>query len=1193
MYLKQIEIYGFKSFATKAVIKFDNEVTGIVGPNGSGKSNIVDAVRWVLGEQRVKSLRGGKMEDVIFSGSEQKRALGYAFVNITIDNSTGILPVEYDEVNVSRRLYRSGESEYYINRKAVRLRDVQELFMDTGLSREGYSIISQGKIESIVNNSAVERKLMIEEAVGIVKYKSRKKEATRKLERTSANLVRLNDIVSELEKRLPALKRNSRKARKYLDMAERLKSLELNLFVHRADEYTEKIDRAKDAEAVMGDNLVLLERQIDTLDANYTELKNRLSEYDEKINSANSELHDFISNYDNAKIEIEVNRNTIEMLTQTIHDLEEASRNLLMENEEREEELSAVNGEIEEREDAVKKLTETLEGIKAEVERLKNISQEREDALARENVALRTKERMLDGKRKFLSESISRMDTNEYIIDSLTAEIAELEKDTESFEEDSSYEEIAALEEKLEKLDSENNALLEERYKIEEARADYKDALLEKYNGIKLLKNKRDLLVGYEQNKEGYRFGVKKLFERRKTDSVLEKEIFGTIGDIISVDKKYAQAIQKALGATVEHVVVKDENTAAAAIELLKKHRWGRVTFLPSNIIRPRDGKDIEQAARGAKGYEGLGSDFVRYSRKYDNIVRNALGNTLVFDTLDNANRFAAKSRHRYKIVTLDGEVLYPGGALVGGRGKSDESSLLSRKNEIEKLENRIRKEIAAYNEEIKKAASFEKSFEEIDEKINEKGEKISTLTLEITRKEEKITQRQEAFDKALSLIEEKKKEIEKRKTANVKISEMNEKDRTEIEKLQAEIENRKTEIEDISKGLYKDKHLEMMEKLHAEEMNMVKEEEALRLLREKKSSILSLSQKNLDDISANAQEISDSEKQIEGLEEKITEAENLDRDYETLRQGLDSRYQQLIDEKQKTSDNFEKTGDELKDLQEERYLLSEKIQKSSSEREKLSLRMEYLQQGIMEDYNMTYAQAEEYRNEDVNIQEVEENVTELKQQMKKLGNVNIDSIEEYKEVRDRFEFLNGQKEDLEGAKNSLLDIIADINLKMEDKFSKEFVNINREFNQVFQKLFNGGSASLELTDPENIMDSGIDIVASLPRKKTKNISSLSGGEKSLTAIALILAILKLKPAPFCILDEIDAALDDANVVRFCNYMKSIIKDNQFIIVTHRKITMGIADVLYGATMGSEGFTRIVSVRLKDVREGGVIQGAQ
>lgn len=1191
MYLKQIEIYGFKSFGSKAVIKFDNKVTGIVGPNGSGKSNIVDAVRWVLGEQRVKSLRGGKMQDVIFSGSEERKALGYAFVNITIDNSTGILPSDYEEVNVSRRLYRSGESEYYINKKAVRLRDVQELFMDTGLSREGYSIISQGKIESIVNNSAADRKLMIEEAVGIVKYKSRKKEATRKLERTQNNLVRLRDIVGELEKRLPSLKRSSRKAIKYLDYFNELKGQELNLFVHRADEYRADLEKTVSDRAVMQENMMQFERDIEILDTNYTELRELISGYDEKINSANEELHDFISTYENSKVEIEVNRNTIQMLKESITELEASQNELAEENRNYISSIEEMKESISQKEYEVKTIEEKIAVIDKEVKRLKRISDETEDAISRENVSLRTKERTLENRRNFLNESLTRMENNSFIRKTRIEEIAELEKRAEELEKADGYADLSGLEEKYEKLDDENNALLEKRYRIEEERADYRDGVLKMYNDIKLLKNQRDLLKGYEENKEGYRFGVKKLFERKQSDSSLESGVYGTVGDLIKVEPKYMEAVQKALGATIEHVVVKDERTAARAISLLKKNRWGRVTFLPSNIIRERRINGIENITKNARGYEGLGCDFVKYDRKYENIIRNALANVLVFDTLDHANAFAADTSHRYKIVTLDGEVLFPGGAMVGGRNRNDDRSLLSRKNQIEKLEKDIRKKIAEYNAEIKKSEEFDRRFTEIDALIKEKTDSLNDVTVKISRLEEKNRESEDALEDCYSQIEAKKAEIEKIEKANLKISEMNERDRTEIENLEREIGEKKKEIEDISKGLYKDRYLEVMEKNHEEEMKLVKEEETLRTMRVELSNLNEMRRKVVEESLSNARDINENHSQIEELKEKIEQAKGLDRDYESLRQGLDDRYQKLMDEKKKANEEFDRVDEKLKSLQEERYQLNDRINKLESREEKINIRMEHLQQGIMDDYNMTYAQAQEYRVEVDNMLEVEENVNELKGKIAKLGkNINLDSIEEYREVKERFEFLDGQKKDLEEAKENLLSVINDINTKMEEKFSTEFISINTEFNNVFSKLFNGGRAALELTDPENIMDSGIDIVVSLPKKKTKNISSLSGGEKSLTAIALILAILKLKPAPFCILDEIDAALDDANVARFCNYMKSIIEDNQFIIVTHRKITMGIADVLYGATMGSEGITRIVSVRLTDVREGGAIR---
>ncbi|MCR2032663.1 chromosome segregation protein SMC [Anaerofustis stercorihominis] len=1192
MYLKKVEIYGFKSFGQKVEIIFDNKVTGIVGPNGSGKSNIVDAIRWVLGEQRVKTLRGGKMEDVIFSGTEEKRALGYAFVSITIDNTTGILPSEYSEVNVSRRLYRSGESEYYINKNAVRLKDVHELFMDTGLSREGYSIISQGKIESIVNNSAVDRKLMIEEAVGIVKYKTRKNEALRKLDKTQNNLYRILDIISELEIRLPSLKRNSKKARKYIELSEELKGLELNLFVHKADKYKEELSKLDEDEKIMKDTLKEQEESISILDDKYSELKLKINTFDEQINNANKEIHDFISTYENSKVEVEVNKNKIETHLGNIDSLKEGIIRLEEEKETIENKKKETISLLNEQEILFDELTKEYNKLKEEVERLKGISNETENAIQRENINLKTKERLLKDKEGLLSDSLNRIENNKFIKSKLEEENDNLEKNIEELENSLKNVNNSENEEKLDKLDDENNKLLEERYKIEEAKADFREELLDKYNRVKLLKGQKDILSGYEENKEGYKFAIKKIFEYSKSNSELKNEVYGTLGDLISVEEKYMDAIQKSLASTIEHVIVKNEATASKAIKALKQNKWGRITFLPHNIIKPREIYNLNSSITSAKGFEGIGSDLVKYDKKFENIIKNALGTLLIFDNLNNANDFAKKSGHKYKIATLDGEVLFPGGALVGGQNKRGDEGLLSRKNKIDKLENEIKQAVKDYNEHLKKGGLFDEKLREKDEELKIKAEEINKLTLIISKEEDKNRDKEDQLENLIKTFEDNKKKISNLKEADKKIHEMNERSKEEVKKLALEIEEKKDEISKISLGLYKDKYLEMATKLNNEQLKLYKEEEKLRNYN---SSIYDLN-KNIRDIEKSLldskKEIDENEENILILKEQIEQAKEIDNDYDRLKQNLDDNYKSLIEKKKENSEDFDRVNIELKNLQEERFALSERIQKLENKKDKTTLEFDYLQRGIVEDYNLTYSQAVEFKAPIENMLEIETKVRDLKSNIKKLGNINVESIEEYKEVKERFEFLSEQKNDLENSKEELLHIIKDMNSKIEERFIKEFDNINIEFDNVFKKLFNGGSAKLILTNPDDIMESGIDIVAQPPKTKLKNISSLSGGEKSMTAIALIFAILKLKPAPFCVLDEIDAALDDANVARFCNYLKSIINDNQFIIVTHRKITMGIADVLYGATMGSEGITRIVSVKLKDIHEGGQIKNA-
>lgn len=1184
MYLKKIEIYGFKSFGNKVEINFENDVIGIVGPNGSGKSNIVDAVRWVLGEQRVKSLRGSKMEDVIFSGTEEKRALGYAFVNITLDNTDQILPIDYSEVNISRRLYRSGESEYYINKNSVRLKDVQELFMDTGISKGGYSIIGQGQIESIVNNSAVERKLMIEEAVGIVKYKTRKNEAIKKLDKTDNNLVRILDIALELEKRLPSLKRNSKKAHKYLNLRDELKSIELNLFLHEMDRHNDDIKKYIEDKEILQKDLNKMNISIEELDKKYQHLKEETASFDELINNANSKIHDLINNYENSKIEIQVNESKIENHNANINSI----------NETIDEQESSINSKLkllEEIQDNLEIEIKKEEQLNKEYEKYKLYSKEIKEksentskTIDEINKQIEEKENKLFEKRKKLNFNINKEKNNDFIIEKLSEEIEIL--NTKLKESKDTQKNINLLEnskeEDLKKVTYEKEICIKEY-------EDYKREVLNKYNDIKLLENERDLLLGYEENREGYKFAIRKLFEHSKNDTSFKDEIYGTLGDIINAKDKYLEAINRSLASNIEHVVVKNEKTATRAIELLKKNKWGRITFLPHNIIKGNSLNNIDSNITSSRGYIGIAADLVEYEPRFKDIVYSFLGRVLVFSNIDDANKFAKKSGYKYKITTLDGEVLFPGGALVGGKGSGKKEDLFSRKNKINNLK-----------KAIKKAKS---SYEELLEKREEFKDKIGVLTKEedlLTKEVNQITLENEKLLNQITLEENKQSDLIKSiKTDEEKISELskskdfvtneNENLNKEIEKSTNEVNKLKESLSDVTLGKHKDEYLEVSTVLNKKEIECYKQSQIVKSLNDDIEQI----NKDINSLKENKEnllkQIEENKRQIDELTRRKQQASNLDNNYDILKENLNEEYLKLVEKKKEKAEEYDKTNKELLSLNEEKYKLIENIRTIEGKKEKTDITMDYLSRGILEDYNLTYNEAYEYRKDIENLTVARQNVKELKEKIKKLGNINIDSIEEYKEVSERYEFLTKQKDDLTNSKDELLKIITDMNSKIEEKFLLEFNKIQIEFNNCFNKLFSGGKAKLILTDADNIMESGIDIVASPPKTKLKNISSLSGGEKSMTAIALIFAILKIKPSPFCILDEIDAALDDANLKRFCEFLNSIKMNNQFIIITHRKITMAIADILYGVSMDNSGITKLVSVKLNQVDERGVI----
>lgn len=963
MVLKRIEIYGFKSFGKKVEIDFNNKVTAIVGPNGSGKSNITDAIRWVMGEQRVKPLRGAKMEDIIFSGTPVKKPLGYAQVSIVLDNSEKIFDTDYDEIEVSRKYFRSGESEYYINRTQCRLKDVQNLFMDTGLGREGYSVVSQGQIESIVVNSPMERKLLIEEAAGIVKYRVRKTDAERKLEKAQNNLYRITDIIAELEQRLPSLKRQSEKAEKFIEYKNQLKEIEVGVFVHRMDILNERLNKTLFDKQSLEESLKGLDEQFGLLDEKYRIIKSKLAEYDSKIIGANEDIHKIMEQFEFAKVDLQVSKKELENL----------------------------------------------------------ISQKEQFGSEDSNYDLTIKE--LDKEQKTL-------------IDELNAKSVVLQNVREEFEKHKS------------KTDEIVSTLRESESKLK-------------------------ILEGYENSMQGYKYAIRELMNLKNTNGILANGLYTTVGEVINTEAVYAEAITKSLGASMSYMITENEHVAAECIGILKKNKWGRVTFLPKNIVKANETND-NSGIKNCVGFIDYANNLVKTDPEFRGIIDNLLSRVAICDSLENANKAALQTKHRLKIVTLDGEVLYPGGAVAGGQTKNEDEGSIKRRSEIEQLRKIVKDKQKEYDEIITENA---KPYEE---EIFEIRESVATLKERIRNIEERKKYFSQASDKK------------------------------------------------------------------AEEVMLIN-------------------------------------KKIDELNQKIVGYSNIDNEYSEQRNKAETYYRTLIAEKEKNNAENDEIDKKIRQISIDRNSVSDKLSSVEVALGKTEVEISHLKDNMMEDYALTYAAAVPYKIEISDLNECLENISQLKDKIKKLGNINVDALEEYKEVKNRYEEMSRQRDDLIASKDELYKVINDISESMKKKFIEQFNIIQREFDNVFKKLFNGGEANLVLTDPDDVLNSGVEITARPPNTKLKNIAGLSGGEKSMTAISLIFAILRIKPSPFCVLDEIDAALDDANVGRICEYLQSVLEHNQFVIVTHKKITMEIADTLYGVSMGSEGISQVLSVKLSDI----------
>ncbi len=1184
MRLKRIEIFGFKSFGKKTVIDFTGPVTAIVGPNGSGKSNIVDAVRWVLGEQRVKSLRGNKMEDVIFSGSAGKRALGYAQVTVTLDNSDKIFKIDYDEIEITRRLFRSGESEYLLNKTKCRLMDIQNLLMDTGLSREGYSIISQGQIESIVSNSPQERKLLIEEAVGIVKYRTRRQEAEKKLEKATANLYRITDLISEIDSRLPNLKRQAQKAENFRVLSNELRDIEVGVFTFRMDMLTASLEKAKkDVEDIeytqreVINQIASCEEEKARLTQSLEELAGKIKQQEEMADAVNGQLsakNDLLVSLRSQK---KIEEERIAVISSGLDELRENLASL--EKRKKETELQII-------------------AKTAEAERLKNIYDEKfalsEDARAFKEASSRE-----------LNDTQNRIEKTNGDILTLKENIITLEARQSGVREMIASDNAAAEEKRVEtdriKDSLEENIYTAELENITKELADKKEELSEVtskgekirddisalFTDIQTNDSRLKLLRGYDESLQGYKYAVRKLNELTQRDEYFKKGIRGILGEVISSRPEYIAAISRALGGAVEYIVTENETVASRAIAELKKHSWGRLTFLPKNIIKAGS-VNIDSSVKTMAGYIGLATELVSCDDEFRNAADSVLRGTIVTDNLENANKIAAKVNYRQKIVTLDGDVIMSGGAMVGGHSKNEDGGVLARKAEISLLEKETEDGRKVYNGLLEKRSALSEEYKALKAQVEKlEGEysavKEKHTSFELVHKN--TLDKLSSLEAETRLIAERISLREEQIVTAQKEAEILEEKLREGEKILADLEARREELLSRDEGdeIGAIRELNKAEMAYAEAskaleyLEMSAEELAGRI-----SDLENTLEERINAVSTAGENISRIDGQILSAEEETLALEGKKDEIGGILGKLNGSHGEI-------SAKITSLGEKLVSLLGDRAALAEKTGNAKNTVSRYEMQIENLTQNMLESYEITYAEAKEMNGQNplTDISQSMERAGELKEKIKRLGNINADAIEEYENERTRFEEMTLQRDDLMNSKDELMGIIDDMSENMLSKFKKEFAVIQKEFNSVFRELFGGGEAKLALTDPDDILNSGVEIIASPPGTRLKNITALSGGEKTMTAISLIFAIIRIKPSPFIVLDEIDAALDDANVVRYCSFLRSILGQNQFIIITHKKKTMENCDVLYGATMGGDGITKIVSVKLNDINEKG------
>ncbi len=1181
MYLKSVEIHGFKSFANKIVFNFHNGITGIVGPNGSGKSNVADAVRWVLGEQSAKQLRGSNMQDVIFSGTEMRKPMGYAYVAITLDNSDHKLATDYEEVTVSRRVYRSGESEYLINGTACRLKDVSELFYDTGIGKEGYSIIGQGQIEKILSGKPEERRELFDEAAGIVKFKKRKATALKKLADEQANLVRVNDILAEKEKRVGPLGEQSKTAKEYLARKEELKTLDVNLFLIESGRFREMLKELEEKLKIAGDDLAENNGKYENVKNEYKKIEEEIASLDEQIEEKRKQLSEGALKKQRLENEISINRERInsagtnkEHYTEQRGSLNARLKVLFDEKKQFDKSKEAIDASLKElvfvRDEARAELTEVqtrIEELNAIVEKNNNTIIE----MLNERVAIKADisrfDTMLEQAKIHKAEVQSRL---------LRAKSEEKEQEEELKK---LYGELNDINAVILKTDQEREVLEEQLAGFKQELEEDDRMLSEAQISYHKEKSRLDTMKNIAERYDGYGGSIRRVMEQKDGN----KGLIGVVADIISVDKEYETAIETALGGNIQNIVTEDEAVAKKMIRMLKETRGGRATFMPLTSVKDRGEYDRPEV-RDEKGFIGMASELVHADKKYSDVISQLLGAIIVADHVDNALAMARKYNYMLRIVTLEGEYLTPGGSLAGGAFKNA-SNLLGRKREIEELEEVVKKSLKKIEkimddiESVKDKRRFvRKKIEELQETLQELYIKQNTAQMSVDRAEEirkETVNGYEQLKKDNDAVEEQVADINNSKESTGLRLEESENSEQELKAIIGscgeELEKlRETETAHVLKVTDTDLKVNTLERdaEHAGS-NVLRTEEEINRLGEEIQEIDQKIRMEDEEIEVRKKNITEIEKTLEAS------SDSKDSDEDAMKQAM-ARKEEITARQKSFFEVTDELTKRINSLEKEVMRLNTQKERYEEDREKLV--------GYMwNEYELTLTAAEGMRDESFNdASQIRKSIRDIRDAIKALGDVNVNAIEEYKTLMEEYEFLKGQHDDLVEAEKTLTGIVEELDNAMRVQFAEKFKDISTEFDKVFKEMFGGGKGSLELQEDEDILEAGVRIIAQPPGKKLQNMMQLSGGEKSLTAIALLFAIQNLKPSPFCLLDEIEAALDESNVTRFAGYLHKLTKHTQFIVITHRRGTMERADRLYGITMQEKGVSILVSVNLID-----------
>ena len=1182
MNLKKLEITGFKSFADPTILPFNEGITSIVGPNGCGKSNIADSIRWVLGEQSSKNLRGTSMQDVIFKGTEKRKGMAFCEVSLCFDNSNKIFNSPYEEIEITRKLYKNGESEYRINKEICRLKEITEMLHNSGVGKNGYSIIGQGMVGKIVNSKPEERRVIFEEAAGVAGFKAKKVEAERKLERTKINLDTINNVISEIDRQLKPLKHQSEVAKQYLELRDQLKQLEINAYIYQ-------YDNASDNKAIINEKINAIVKE---LNQKQTELDNAMNDYNASFEKGNN-LDSLIKEVGETILELSVG---IEKQSSESNLLKEKLNNLISENDRITKDinfieinLASLNETLQNKYSSKKLKQDELENLKNNVEELTEKFNKISDELkSGENEALDTQRKLFESLNKLSDVKAKKsalLAEKKSYEDSVNDGSIQLNQLNEKFDEirklsDSSQLILEKLQNEKVTTESNLNSLISSQNSKLGIVKGLEQNISEITSNVLSLENRQNILSELIKDNEGFNGSVKRLLNDTKINSGLKSKLIGVVASLINVPEMYQTAIEMALGNAVQNIITETEEQAKFLVNYLKEKQYGRITFLPINTIKSRQFDPKFSHLLNSAGCFGIAKDLIKYDKSIDNAISSLLGTTVVVNNINTAVNLAKQSGYSFRIVTLDGDIISPQGSITGGSKKSQVSNLLGRENEIEN----IKKNIAKLNsEKLSKQDSLKSAmanYESITNEIKETTEALHQLEIEYAKDVEIHNKHKFNLNEIEGLINKTNSDIAK------------------YSQILNGIENELNKISDVDYNVSE----ETLDK-NANQFNSLKEtkDEYNQKLTHAKIQIATVQseliaiEQDIDRLNFELKQLNnnlDHSKELKAENDKILSQFTRSKD-ELESNSKYSEVQAQLKEAKAKRDELEKEKTTIQSrllfLDDEKMRLStevNKLQDKKNQQEmnliKIDTDIETMQEKIWEDYELTYNSALPFKLEMFDVKSGLQEISKIKKQITLLGNINVNAIEDYQNLLDRHGVMYEQAQDLIKAEQDIKTIIKDLSDEMVNRFVTEFNKINENFGIIFKELFGGGNARLEITDKNNILESGVEIYAEPPEKKLKNTQLLSGGEQALVAIAILFAILRLKPMPFCLLDEIEAPLDEANVYRFVQYLKKYSGDTQFIVITHKKPTMEYSDVLYGITMEEKGVSKVVSVKLSD-----------